>query len=143
GTSSLHLVRHGEGSTTRAGCDLCGFPDDHARRNERSVCCPELNRVPDRSSSRAGRRCSLVDGLLARIDRPHALRAAGAPPCACRLGRGVRSESRKRTGGVLGVAVLGTVLTAGSTVSLRPAFVLTACAYGLAVAPAAVGHHLI
>jgi hypothetical protein len=30
-------------------------------------------------------------------------------------------------------------LTAGSAVSLRPAFALTACAYGLAVALAAVG----
>jgi hypothetical protein len=44
-----------------------------------------------------------------------------------------------QAGGALGVAVLGTALTAGSAVSLRPPFVLTACAYLLAVALAAMG----
>ena len=53
------------------------------------------------------------------------------------LSAGVFNTSRQ-AGGALGVAVLGAVLTAGSSVSLRPAFVLTACAYGLAVALAAV-----
>jgi MFS transporter, DHA2 family, methylenomycin A resistance protein len=54
------------------------------------------------------------------------------------LSAGVFNTSRQ-AGGALGVAVLGTALTAGSAVSLRPAFVLTACAYGLAVALAVVG----
>jgi len=45
----------------------------------------------------------------------------------------------RQAGGALGVAVLGAVLTAGSSVSLRPAFALMACAYGVAVALAAVG----
>jgi DHA2 family methylenomycin A resistance protein-like MFS transporter len=54
------------------------------------------------------------------------------------LSAGVFNTSRQ-AGGALGVAVLGAELTAGSAVSLRPAFVLTACAYGLAVALAAVG----
>jgi DHA2 family methylenomycin A resistance protein-like MFS transporter len=53
------------------------------------------------------------------------------------LSAGVFNTSRQ-AGGALGVAVLGAVLTAGSSVSLRPAFVLTACAYGLAVVLAAV-----
>jgi DHA2 family methylenomycin A resistance protein-like MFS transporter len=53
------------------------------------------------------------------------------------LSAGVFNTSRQ-AGGALGVAVLGAALTAGSSVSLRPAFVLTACAYGLAVALAAV-----
>ena len=172
----LHPVRHGGARQplsaqvarqrgdrrrrrTRAGCDLGGFPDDHARRDDRercpgrdrrrprrraldravgrrrihrrirvaassrrlagrpnrrsqrlrrragrvrpgqrSVCRRKLGRVPDRGSSRAGHRCRLADALLARLDRPHLRRAAGAPPCACRLGRRVRSRSRKRSG---------------------------------------------
>jgi MFS transporter, DHA2 family, methylenomycin A resistance protein len=53
------------------------------------------------------------------------------------LSAGVFNTSRQ-AGGALGVAVLGALLTAGSSVSLRPAFVLTACAYGAAVALAAV-----
>jgi MFS transporter, DHA2 family, methylenomycin A resistance protein len=53
------------------------------------------------------------------------------------LSAGVFNTSRQ-AGGALGVAVLGALLTAGSSVSLRPAFVLTACAYGVAVALAAV-----
>ena len=53
------------------------------------------------------------------------------------LSAGVFNTARQ-AGGALGVAVLGTALTAGSAVSLRPAFVLTACAYGLAIVLAAV-----
>jgi DHA2 family methylenomycin A resistance protein-like MFS transporter len=53
------------------------------------------------------------------------------------LSAGVFNTSRQ-AGGALGVAVLGALLTAGSSISLRPAFVLTACAYGVAVALAAV-----
>jgi len=53
------------------------------------------------------------------------------------LSAGVFNTSRQ-AGGALGVAVLGALLTAGSSVSLRPAFVLTACAYAVAVALAAV-----
>jgi DHA2 family methylenomycin A resistance protein-like MFS transporter len=53
------------------------------------------------------------------------------------LSAGVFNTSRQ-AGGALGVAVLGTLLTAGSSVSLRPAFVLTACAYGAAVSLAAI-----
>jgi DHA2 family methylenomycin A resistance protein-like MFS transporter len=53
------------------------------------------------------------------------------------LSAGVFNTSRQ-AGGALGVAVLGTVLTGGSSVSLRPVFLLVACAYGLAVALAAV-----
>jgi DHA2 family methylenomycin A resistance protein-like MFS transporter len=55
------------------------------------------------------------------------------------LSAGVFNTSRQ-AGGALGVAVLGTALTAGSAVSLRPAFALTACAYGLAVALAGAGY---
>jgi DHA2 family methylenomycin A resistance protein-like MFS transporter len=44
------------------------------------------------------------------------------------LSAGVFNTSRQ-AGGALGVAILGTALTVGSEVSLRPAFVLTACAY--------------
>jgi DHA2 family methylenomycin A resistance protein-like MFS transporter len=54
------------------------------------------------------------------------------------LSAGVFNTSRQ-AGGALGVAVLGAALTAGSTVSVRPAFLLVACAYGLAVALAIVG----
>jgi DHA2 family methylenomycin A resistance protein-like MFS transporter len=53
------------------------------------------------------------------------------------LSAGVFNTSRQ-AGGALGVAVLGALLTAGSSVSLRPAFVLTACTYAVAVALAAV-----
>jgi DHA2 family methylenomycin A resistance protein-like MFS transporter len=53
------------------------------------------------------------------------------------LSAGVFNTSRQ-AGGALGVAVLGTVLTAGHSVSLRPVFLLTGCAYGLAIALAAV-----
>jgi len=61
---------------------------------------------------------------------------------AAKLGLGLSAgvfNTSRQAGGALGVAVLGTALTAGSAVSLRPAFVLVACAYGLAVALAAVG----
>jgi DHA2 family methylenomycin A resistance protein-like MFS transporter len=61
---------------------------------------------------------------------------------AAKLGLGLSAgvfNTSRQAGGALGVAVLGTALTAGSSVSLRPAFALTACAYGLAVALAAVG----
>jgi DHA2 family methylenomycin A resistance protein-like MFS transporter len=54
------------------------------------------------------------------------------------LSAGVFNTSRQ-AGGALGVAVLGTAVTGGSTVSLRPAFLLVAGAYGLAVALAGVG----
>jgi DHA2 family methylenomycin A resistance protein-like MFS transporter len=53
------------------------------------------------------------------------------------LSAGVFNTSRQ-AGGALGVAVLGTVLTADSG-SLRPVFLVVACAYGLAVGLAAVG----
>jgi DHA2 family methylenomycin A resistance protein-like MFS transporter len=61
---------------------------------------------------------------------------------AAKLGLGLSAgvfNTSRQAGGALGVAVLGTALTAGSAISLRPAFALTACAYGLAVALAAVG----
>src|SRR6201987_299927 len=53
------------------------------------------------------------------------------------LSAGVFNTSRQ-AGGALGVAVLGALLTAGSSVSLRPVFVLTACAYGAAATLAVV-----
>ena len=61
---------------------------------------------------------------------------------AAKLGLGLSAgvfNTSRQAGGALGVAVLGTALTAGSAVSFRPAFALTACAYGLAVALAVVG----
>jgi DHA2 family methylenomycin A resistance protein-like MFS transporter len=50
-------------------------------------------------------------------------------------------NTSRQAGGALGVAVLGSILTSGpgASVSLRPAFLLTAGAYGLAVALAAAG----
>jgi DHA2 family methylenomycin A resistance protein-like MFS transporter len=66
------------------------------------------------------------------------LALASAPKLGLGLSAGVFNTSRQ-AGGALGVAVLGTALTAGSAVSLRPVFVLTACAYGLAIALAVVG----
>jgi DHA2 family methylenomycin A resistance protein-like MFS transporter len=53
------------------------------------------------------------------------------------LSAGVFNTSRQ-AGGALGVAVLGTALTAGRSVSLRPVFLLAACAYALAVGLAVV-----
>jgi MFS transporter, DHA2 family, methylenomycin A resistance protein len=61
----------------------------------------------------------------------------GAAKFGLGLSAGVFNTSRQ-AGGALGVAVLGALLTAGSSVSLRPAFVVTACAYGLAVGLAVV-----
>jgi len=55
------------------------------------------------------------------------------------LSAGVFNTSRQ-AGGALGVAVLGTALTAASAVSFRPAFALTACAYVLAVALAGAAY---
>ena len=54
------------------------------------------------------------------------------------LSAGVFNAARQ-AGGALGVAVLGTILTSGpgASVSLRRPFLLTAGAYGLAVALAA------
>jgi MFS transporter, DHA2 family, methylenomycin A resistance protein len=66
------------------------------------------------------------------------LAMANAEKLGLGLSAGVFNTSRQ-AGGALGVAVLGTALTADSSVSLRPAFALTACGYGLAVALAAVG----
>jgi DHA2 family methylenomycin A resistance protein-like MFS transporter len=65
------------------------------------------------------------------------LAMASAPSLGLGLAAGVFNTSRQ-AGGALGVAVLGTALTAGPSVSLRSAFSLAACAYGLAVALAVV-----
>ncbi len=65
------------------------------------------------------------------------LAMASAPGLGLGRSAGVFNTSRQ-AGGALGVAVLGSVLTAGESVSLRPAFLLVACAYALAVALAAV-----
>jgi MFS transporter, DHA2 family, methylenomycin A resistance protein len=66
------------------------------------------------------------------------LAMASAPRLRLGLSAGVFNTARQ-AGGALGVAVLGTILTSGpgTSVSLRPAFLLTACAYGVAVALAA------
>ena len=66
------------------------------------------------------------------------LAMASAPRLRLGLSAGVFNTSRQ-AGGALGVAVLGTILTSGpgASVSLRPAFLLTAAAYVLAVALAA------
>jgi MFS transporter, DHA2 family, methylenomycin A resistance protein len=66
------------------------------------------------------------------------LAMARAPRLRLGLSAGVFNTSRQ-AGGALGVAVLGTILTSGpgASVSLRPAFLLTAGAYCLAVALAA------
>jgi DHA2 family methylenomycin A resistance protein-like MFS transporter len=70
------------------------------------------------------------------------LAMASAPRRRLGLSAGVFNTSRQ-AGGALGVAVLGTLLRSGpgASVSLRPAFLLTAGAYGLAVALAAAGQH--
>jgi MFS family permease len=68
------------------------------------------------------------------------LAMASAPRRRLGLSAGVFNTSRQ-AGGALGVAVLGTILRSGpgASVSQRPAFLLTAGAYGLAVALAV--HH--
>ena len=69
------------------------------------------------------------------------LAMASAPRLRLGLSAGVFNTSRQ-AGGALGVAVLGTILTApGTSVSLRPPFLLTAGAYGLAVALATLTSH--
>jgi DHA2 family methylenomycin A resistance protein-like MFS transporter len=65
------------------------------------------------------------------------LAMASAPRLGLGLAAGVFNTSRQ-AGGALGVAVLGSALTAGPSVSLRPAFVLATCSYALAIALAAV-----
>jgi DHA2 family methylenomycin A resistance protein-like MFS transporter len=64
------------------------------------------------------------------------LAIASAPGLGLGRSAGVFNTSRQ-AGGALGVAVLGSVLTAGGSLSLGPAFLLVACAYGLAVVLAA------
>jgi DHA2 family methylenomycin A resistance protein-like MFS transporter len=68
------------------------------------------------------------------------LAMASGPRLRLGLSAGVFNASRQ-AGGALGVAVLGTLLTSGpgASVSLRRPFLLTAGAYGLAVALAAAG----
>jgi MFS transporter, DHA2 family, methylenomycin A resistance protein len=70
------------------------------------------------------------------------LAMASAPRLRLGLTAGVFNTARQ-AGGALGVAVLGTILTSGpgASVSLRPAFLLTAGAYGVAVALAAAVSH--
>ena len=63
------------------------------------------------------------------------LAMASGPRLRPAFSAGVFNTSRQ-TGGALGVAVLGSILTSAS---LRTAFLLTAGAYGLAVALAAAG----
>jgi DHA2 family methylenomycin A resistance protein-like MFS transporter len=67
------------------------------------------------------------------------LAMASAAKLGLGLSAGVFNTSRQ-AGGALGVAVLGTALTAGSAVSFRAAFALTAGAYVLAVALAGAGY---
>jgi len=68
------------------------------------------------------------------------LAMASGPKLRHGLSAGVFNASRQ-AGGALGVAVLGTLLTSGpgASVSLRRPFLLTAGAYGLAVALATAG----
>jgi DHA2 family methylenomycin A resistance protein-like MFS transporter len=68
------------------------------------------------------------------------LAMASGPRLRLGLSAGLFNASRQ-AGGALGVAVLGTILTSGpgASVSLRRPFLLTAGAYGLAVALATAG----
>jgi DHA2 family methylenomycin A resistance protein-like MFS transporter len=70
------------------------------------------------------------------------LAMASGPRLRHGLSAGVFNASRQ-AGGALGVAVLGTILTSGpgASVSLRRPFLLTAGAYGLAVALATLTSH--
>jgi DHA2 family methylenomycin A resistance protein-like MFS transporter len=69
------------------------------------------------------------------------LAMASGPRLRLGFSAGVFNTSRQ-AGGALGVAVLGTILRSGpgASGSFRPAFLLTAAAYGAAVALAAVRH---
>jgi len=66
------------------------------------------------------------------------LAMASGPQLRPAFAAGVFNTSRQ-AGGALGVAVLGSILTSGSSVSLRTAFLLTAGAYCLGVGLAAAG----
>jgi DHA2 family methylenomycin A resistance protein-like MFS transporter len=70
------------------------------------------------------------------------LAMASGPSLRLGLSAGVFNASRQ-AGGAFGVAVLGTLLTSGPgvSVSLRRPFLLTAGAYGLAVALATLTNH--